>query len=457
MVDAPTSGAGAGVARDFLVPDLGEGLEEATIVEWRVAPGDAVALNQVLCSVETAKAEVEVPSPYAGTVVELGGEANQTLKVGSLLARIAVAGGAATREPTLVGYGHDDAIDRSRRRRGGGRRAGTAAPATMPAGYPDSPPVGAPPPAPAPTPAPAPDDSTDGQTAATRPLASPPVRKLALDLGVDLAAIARGTGPGGIVTRADVHAAAAGPAGPAPLARPHGTGSTTVPVTGVRARVATHMSTSRTRIPDATCSVVVDCTRLLEVRAELNAAAERRGLGTPVTPFGLLCRLFVQALRAAPVLNASFDESGPAITTYDAVHLGIGTATDRGLLVTVVRDADRRSTLDLAVEMARLAGAARDGSITPGELLGSTVTVSNFGALGLDEGIPVLNHPEAAILGVGSIKPRPHVVDGVVVARPTASITLAFDHRVADGADAGRLLGGLRDLVERPELALLDA
>jgi 2-oxoisovalerate dehydrogenase E2 component (dihydrolipoyl transacylase) len=139
------------------------------------------------------------------------------------------------------------------------------------------------------------------------------------------------------------------------------------------------------------------------------------------------------------------------------VHLGIGTATERGLLVTVVRDAEQRSTLDLAVEMGRLAVAAREGTITPADLVGSTVTVSNFGALGLDEGIPVINHPEAAILGVGSIKPRPYVVDGAVVARPTATITLAFDHRVADGADAGRLLGTLRDLVERPELALLDA
>jgi pyruvate dehydrogenase E2 component (dihydrolipoamide acetyltransferase) len=203
--------------------------------------------------------------------------------------------------------------------------------------------------------------------------------------------------------------------------------------------------------------VVVDCTRLLEVRATLNAAAERRGLGQPVTPFALLCRLFVQALRSAPGLNASYDESGPAIKVFDAVHLGIGTATDRGLLVTVVRDAGRRSTLDLAVELARLAVSAREGTIGPAELVGSTVTVSNFGALGLDEGIPVINHPEAAVLGVGSIKSRPHVVDGAVVARPTASLTLAFDHRVADGAEAGRLLGTLRDLVENPELALLDA
>jgi pyruvate dehydrogenase E2 component (dihydrolipoamide acetyltransferase) len=415
--------------KDFLVPDLGEGLEEATIVEWRVAPGDTVALNQVLCTVETAKAEVDVPSPYAGSVVALGGAANETLKVGSLLARIAVSGGGSTREPTLVGYGHDESIDRSRR---GRRRAGAP-------------------------------DAVSTMAPSTKPLASPPVRKLARDLGVDLGSVSPGSGPDGIVTRADLHAAADAsrdvPAAQhqARIPTTAGAGVTTEPVKGVRARVAEHMSMSRTRIPDATCSVVVDCTRLLEVRATLNIAAERRGLTKPVTPFALLCRLFVQALKAAPGLNASYDESGPAIKVFDAVHLGIGTATDRGLLVTVVRDADQRSTLDLALEMSRLAGRAREGTITPAELTGSTVTMSNFGALGLDEGIPVINYPEAAILGVGSIKPRPHVVDGAVVARPTATITLAFDHRVADGADAGRLLGTLRDLVESPELALLDA
>jgi pyruvate dehydrogenase E2 component (dihydrolipoamide acetyltransferase) len=453
--------------RDFLVPDLGEGLEEATVVEWHVAPGDTVALNQVLCTVETAKAEVEVPSPYAGAVVALGGAANETLKVGSLLARIALStadapeGTAAapaasgTREPTLVGYGHDESIDRSRRRRRGSAPSPEAPVASA------DPTVATDPVTAVATVGDTPPGVASGATAGVgRALAAPPVRKLARDLGVDLQSLAPGRGPDGIVTRADVRAAADTPAPGgvvASIAGSDSAGTTVVPVTGVRARVAEHMSTSRTRIPDATCSVTVDCTRLLEVRAALNSAADRRGLGTPVTPFSLLCRLFVQALVAVPGLNASYDESGPAIRYHSAVHLGIGTATDRGLLVTVVRDADGRSTLDLSSEIARLSAAARDHTITPGELTGSTITVSNFGALGLDEGIPVINHPEAAILGVGSIKPRPYVVDGVVVARPTSTLTLAFDHRVGDGADAGGLLSRLRDLVEAPELALLDA
>lgn len=444
-----------GDARDFLVPDLGEGLEEATIVEWWVAPGDRVALNEVLCTVETAKAEVDIPSPFAGSVVTLGGANGETLRVGSLLARIAVDGPA--REPTLVGYGHDESIDRSRRQRAGPQAVDVvevAEQAPAPATPTPAPPTPA-------TPSPATPSPVLSPSAGGRPLASPPVRKLAKDLGVELAAISPGSGPGGIVTRSDVVAAsdragegaAATPAAgaPAPAA-----GVTLIPVTGVRARVAEHMTSSRARIPDATCSVVVDCTRLLEVRATLNAAAERRGLGTPVTPFALLCRLLVQAIGSAPVLNSTYDEDGPAIRVHEAIHLGIGTATDRGLLVTVVRDARSRSTLDLATEIARLALAARDHTIAPSDLVGSTITVSNFGALGLDEGIPVINHPEAAILGVGTIKARPHVVDGQVVARPTASITLAFDHRVADGADAGRLLTTLRDLIETPELALLD-
>jgi len=405
MPESPTS-----TRNDFLAPDLGEGLEDLTIVEWMVAPGDAVALNQPLCLVETAKAEVEVPSPRAGTVAGLGGAEGETIAVGALLVRFEEGAEAAGPEPTLVGYGHDAAIDRSRRRRI--RRPVPSA----------GPPA--------------------------RPRARPPVRKLARDLGVDLSAVA-GTGSDGVITRDDVRTAANGPAQVAG-------GFRVVPVTGVRARIAERMTTSRRHIPDATCSVVVDCTRLLEVRAALNEAATARGLDPVVTPFSLICRLAVHALRAAPALNATFVEEVPEIRVHDALGLGIGTATDRGLVVTVVAGAERLSTLELAQEMARLSAGARSGTLGPVDMRGSTFTVSNFGALGLDEGIPVINHPEAAILGVGSVRPRPHVVDGQVTARPTASFTLAFDHRVCDGAEAGRFLGELRTLVEAPELLVLD-
>ncbi|MCU1346958.1 MAG: pyruvate/2-oxoglutarate dehydrogenase complex, dihydrolipoamide acyltransferase component [Acidimicrobiia bacterium] len=440
--------------RLFLVPDLGEGLEEATVVEWLVALGDQVALNQPLVTVETAKAEVEIPSPFSGTVAELGGPAGATLKVGQLLARIggdeaAPAGAAAApkteapapaappdaasaRQPTLVGYGHDESLDRSRRR--------SVAPSAQ-----------------------TPTAATPTGTA-TRPLAKPPVRKLAHTLGVDLASVA-GTGAGGIVTRADVEAAAA-PASASAAASSNASvvaapgavlADEVIPVRGIRARIVERMTTSRSHIPDATCSVVADCTRLLEVRGALNSAAQRQGHEAVITPFSLLCRLVVQALRANPTLNATYVEDVPEIRIRRSIHLGIGTATARGLLVPVVRDAEHRSTLDLSLEMARLAIGARDGSLAPTELQGSTFTLSNFGALGLDDGIPVINYPEAAILGVGSIKQRPHVVDGVVVARATASLTLAFDHRVGDGAEAGRFLSELRALVVAPELALLQS
>lgn len=382
--------------QDFLVPDLGEGLEEATITQWDVAVGDEVELNQTLCTVETNKAQVEIPSPYAGRITELGGAEGQTLPVGSVLVRIRTdsavsdppSSTAPPRTPVLVGYGADDTMDGSRR----------------------------------------------------RARAKPPVRKLAAEHRVDLTRI-EGSGPEGIVTRGDVLAAV-----DAPRQEP-------VAVTGVRLEMARRMALSRREIPDATASVGVDGTGLLRLRDRLAEA----GADT-VTPFVLVLRLLVVALRRHPVLNSTWMDTveGPRVHVHDAVHLGVGVAAPRGLLVPVVVDAQNRTTRQLAVEVDRLIGAARNGTVKPGELQGSTFTVSNFGALGLDDGIPVINHPEAAILGMGALKPRAVVVDGAVVARPTMTLTCAFDHRIADGAQVAAFLGELRSLIEAPELALLD-
>lgn len=382
--------------RGFRVPDLGEGLEEVTVTRWDVAVGDFVDLNQVLCTVETAKAEVEIPSPYAGRIVEMQGNEGDVLKVGAVLVRIDTAPRngdvpAPTEEvPTLVGYGADAGIDASRR--------------------------------------------------TGRPLAAPPVRKLAKELMVDLGSLHGSAG--GIITRADVLEAAGGSAN----------GVDVRPVRGVQARMAEKMALSHKEIPAAKVSVEVDCTELLRLSDRFRSAARQ------ITPFVLTLRLLVITLRHNEILNSTWTDStdGPQVSVDHRVHLGIGVATERGLLVPVIADAHSKTTREMASRAGELIAGARAGTLTPGELRGSTFTVSNFGALGVDDGVPVINHPEAAILGMGAIKLRPVVVDGEVVARPTMTSTCVFDHRVADGAQAARFISELRALIESPETALLD-
>jgi pyruvate dehydrogenase E2 component (dihydrolipoamide acetyltransferase) len=393
--------------KEFLVPDLGEGLEDATITGWSVSVGDDVELNQTLCTVETNKAEVEIPSPYAGRIVELGGAEGDTLTVGSVLVRVETsvaetvapppsANGSA-RKPVLVGYGADDAMDASRR-----------------------------------------------GSVGERPRAKPPVRKLAAELNVDLSRVA-GSGPDGVITREDV-LAAAGKSAPTP---------DMVAVRGVHAEMAHRMTLSRRQIPDAHAGVQVDCSGLMRLRDRMREAA---GDESPITPFVLTLRLLTIALRHHANLNSTWLDTtdGPQVHLHSAVHLGFGVAAPRGLLVPVVNDAHDKTTRELATVVERLIRDARAGTLKPSELQGSTFTVSNFGALGLDEGVPVINYPEAAILGMGSLKPRPVVVDGEVVVRPTMSLTCAFDHRIVDGAQVAAFLTELRGLIEAPELALLD-
>lgn len=381
--------------QSFLVPDLGEGLEEVTLVVWNIAVGDEVQLNQPLCSVETAKAEVEIPSPYAGRILELGGKVGDVLQVGAVLVRIETAAEAV---PVLTGYGTDDAFDASRRAGG-------------------------------------------------RPKAKPPVRKLAAELLVDLNDVP--PGPDGVITRDAVLAAAQ-----SVDARPGATHEV-LPVAGVRARMAERMTLSRKEIPDAHASVQVDCTSLLRVRDLLRSLMPE---GEQLTPFVLTLRLLVIALAQHSVLNSTWVQAddGPQVHTHRQVRLGFAVATDRGLLVPVIADAQAKTTRQLAGSVARLTAGARAGTLKPAELQGSTFTVSNFGALGLDDGVPVINYPEAAILGMGSLKPRPAVVDGALAIRPQLTLTCAFDHRIADGDQVAQFLCRLRNLIESPEIALLD-
>jgi 2-oxoisovalerate dehydrogenase E2 component (dihydrolipoyl transacylase) len=423
--------------RDFVLPDLGEGLEDAVLVAWDVQVGDAVAINQPLCTVETAKATVSIPSPFEGTVVQLIGEPGATIAVGAVLVRVQHtassddSGRDPERQPTLVGYGPGVGPKRRRRR----------------ASLPPAPPV--------------------GSESSARALAKPPLRRMARDLGVDLAALAPGSGPDGVITRADVQRAAdqarrgvSRPASPTKTpAITHAVvrAGTVIPVVGIRARIAERMTTSRSTIPEASCRVVVDCARLLTTRAAVRDLVTRRAGVDVLTPFSLILRAAVMALVDHPILNSTFDADAGVIRVHDGIHLGIGTDTSEGLVVTVVRDAHRRSLVDLATEAQRLTDAARDGTLAPTDLIGSTFTVSNFGSLGLDDGYPIINHPEAAILGVGAIRHQPAVVDRDVVSRPLANLTCSFDHRVCDGADVGAWLNRVRALIQAPEQLIIDA
>jgi 2-oxoisovalerate dehydrogenase E2 component (dihydrolipoyl transacylase) len=385
--------------KSFRVPDLGEGLEEVTVLGWNVAVGDDVELNQVLCSVETAKAQVEIPSPYAGRVVETHGAEGDVLEVGAVLVRIDTAPvNGEVRAPngeaavtTLVGYGADAGIDTSRR--------------------------------------------------TSRPLAAPPVRKLARELSVDLSSV-QDVPTGRVISRADVLAAA----------HKSGDAADIRPVRGVQARMAEKMASSHREIPSAQASVEVDCTALLRLRDRLRSAHQE------ITPFVLTLRLLVIALSHNTVLNSTWVDSpeGPGVHVHRGVHLGFGVATERGLLVPVITDAQGKTTRELAGLTAELITRAREGALAPAELRGSTFTVTNFGALGLDDGVPLINHPEAAILGMGAIRPRPVVVGDEVAVRSTMTLTCVFDHRVADGVQVARFVCELRDLIESPETALLD-
>jgi 2-oxoisovalerate dehydrogenase E2 component (dihydrolipoyl transacylase) len=494
--------------KDFRLPDLGEGLEEGEIVEWHVEVGDVIELNQTVADVETAKAVVAVPSPFAGRVVERVGELGEALEVGTVFLRIdvdveggAVAGGGgesdgdaepspaqsgfeagaaeadeqavepsedpgsvaddrrpstgldADEEPQpLVGYGQGKAGAGRRRRRGG---AGST--------------------------------EGDGQAEpAAKPLAKPPVRKLAKDLGVELAAIAPGSGAGGVITRDDVHAAAAGRAEPAPAApaaaetgagpqptlTAAGAGEKAVPgfrgrapgevepIRGIRKRIVEKMELSRREIPEATCSRTADLTELWELRRTLTAQAVEDGFDVKITPFALVMRAAVLALRRFPTLNAAIDRDAGEIRLLEHINLGFAADTDRGLMVPNIKDAHTRSTLQLAIELAELARKARDGSVSPGDLTGGTFTVNNYGAFGNDDGDPIINHPEGAILGIGAIRKQPWVIehpDGSdeIAVRRVATFTLAFDHRICDGGEAGRFVTYVADLCEQPSRILL--
>ena len=431
--------------REFRLPDVGEGLTEAEIVAWRVAPGDTVAVNDVLVEVETAKAAVELPSPFAGTVEALLVEPGHPVPVGTPIIAIATAGAgeaaagpadvAATggaligeagpdgRIATLVGYGPRPGAARRRPRRGG--------PATSPASAK---------PAAAPT---------------TVPLAKPPVRKLARDLGIDLHAVA-GTGAGGVITRDDVRAASAAPnvtfAGQNVPTRADEAGVRREPIRGVRRATAAAMVASAFTAPHVTEFLAVDVTATMALRDRLRAAREYADVA--LSPLAFVAKAVCLALRRTPVLNARWDEPAGEIVYHDRVRLGIAAATPRGLLVPTIRDADTLSLRDLATALHELAATARAGRTTPSDLAGGTFTITNVGVFGVDSGTPILNPGEAGILAVGAIKEAPWVVDGALAVRTVCQLALSFDHRLVDGEQGSRFLADVGAVLTDPGLAL---
>ncbi|MDW8803526.1 dihydrolipoamide acetyltransferase family protein [Streptomyces scabiei] len=535
----------------FRLPDLGEGLTDAEIVEWKVAVGDTVTIDQIVVEVETAKAAVEVPVPYAGRVLCLHAEAGTPLAVGEPLITVgavasggnggpgsgvdgrsasgpapetagpgpvnragergATAGGRPdTREEgaraeagrpddtaaeryreeeqagsgnVLIGYGtgHGPAPRRRRGRPGPSpaagveaarvSAAGASAPGASAAGAPLAVCAGLPgggdtavhrstsPTVPTGEEAPAPADGTP-RRAAPRAI-SPLVRRMARDHGIDLTELTP-SGPAGIVLRRDVEQAvesarSAAPRptpvpAPEPQKNPAPAGPERIPLRGLRRAVADKLSRSRTEIPDATTWVDVDATGLLRAKRELGAARPGGGIGL----LALLARVCVAGLARYPELNSTVDTERREIVRYDEVHLGFAAQTDRGLMVPVVRDAHRLTTVQLAAELARLTDLARSGSLPPTALTGGTFTLNNYGVFGVDGSTPIINHPEAALLGVGRIVDKPWVVDGELTVRKVTQLSLSFDHRVCDGGVAGGFLRYVADCVERPSVLLAD-
>lgn len=430
------------------MPDLGEGIAEVEVVAWRVQPGDAVVEDQVLADVMTDKATVEIPSPVHGTVVALGGKVGESLAVGAELIRLEVEGtgnapstskqaAPAADEPADLPHGF---VPEPARVAEGAASVAQAAPTVAP-----------PPPSSRPAPARAPASAPAPRAAGEKPLAAPAVRKRAWDLGIELQYVA-GSGPAGRITHADLdahvagHRAGQGVSSDTRYAELDG--EEAVPVIGLRRKIAEKMQLAKRQIPHFTYVEEVDVTELEALRGQLNARyGEERG---KLTLLPLLMRAVVLAVRKYPDVNARYDDQANVVTRYQAVHLGIATQTDAGLMVPVVRHAEARDPWASAAEIARLADAARQGKAARDELSGSTITITSLGALGGIVSTPVINHPEVAIVGVNRIVDRPVVKHGGMVARKLMNLSSSFDHRVIDGMVAAEFIQTVRGYLESP-------
>lgn len=459
------------------MPDIGEGIAEVELAEWHVQPGDSVAEDQVLAEVMTDKATVEIPSPVIGKVVSLGGKVGDVLAVGAELIRLEVEGGQGAAHDGHAAAGHaasadvpaaataressaSSSLEASAAPQAAAAAAGSAVRSHANTAVDVAPRAGAasalrtssqPPAAHATAAGPA-------RPAGEKPLASPSVRRHARELGVDLYEV-RGSGPGGRIRHEDVQAHRDAPV-PAAAAPAHAAsaraasayaardGSTEVPVVGLRRKIAQKMQESKRHIPHFSYVEEVDVTEIESLRARLNAKWGEQRPRLTLLPF--LVRAMVLAAAEFPQMNARYDDEAGVVTRYEAVHLGVATQTEQGLMVPVLRHAESRGLWANAAEIARLAEAARSGRALRDELSGSTITLTSLGPLGGIVSTPVINHPEVAIVGVNRIVERPVILGGAVVARKMMNLSSSFDHRVVDGLHAAQFIQAIRAYLESP-------
>ncbi|MDP9886655.1 dihydrolipoamide acetyltransferase family protein [Pseudarthrobacter enclensis] len=460
--------------KEFRLPDLGEGLTESEILSWKVDVGDTVSLNQVIAEVETAKAVVELPSPFAGVIKELHEQPGSVVEVGKPIVSFEVAdddGGSPSppsgalsagpgeavvetpkREPNLVGYGA--VVEGSGRPT---RRPRNFAPVVEPV---DTKPVDTRRPVVEPVETKPVETKPVETRGAERPRSTPPVRKLARDLGVDLARVS-GTGPGGLITREDVQEYAGhGEETAAPAAEPvafsggthPGERETRIPIKGVRKYTAAAMVQSAFTAPHATEFLTVDVTPSLELLAKLKDSKAFAGI--KLTPLTLAAKAVLIALRRNPSLNSHWDEERQEIVTFNYVNLGIAAATPRGLTVPNIKDADALPLPQLAQALTALAETARAGKTAPGDLSGGTISITNIGVFGIDAGTPILNPGEAAILGLGAVRTMPWEYRGEVALRKVLTLSLSFDHRLVDGEQGSRFLADVGAILAEPGMVL---
>lgn len=424
--------AAAGANHVFKLPDVGEGTAEAELVGWHVKVGDAVQEDQILAEVMTDKATVELTSPVSGVVVALHGEAGQQIAVGGPLVSFKVEGKGNVAEAPAAAPAPAAKAEKT-------APAPVAAPAAKPA---------------APKADTKPVPALTGRQPGERPLASPAVRNRARDLGIDLVFVP-GSGPAGRIEHADLDAFVARGGTFAPATASGGSlyakaeGTNEVRIIGLRRKIAEKMAESVRRIPHITYVEDIDMTAVEELRAHLNA--QNKGTGRAklnVLPF--IARAIIVALKDQPNINATYDDEAGVLTQHNPVHLGIAAQTPNGLMVPVVRHAEARDAYDTAEEIARVSGAAKDGSAKREELSGSTITITSLGTLGGVVHTPIINHPEVAIVGPNKIEERVVVRNGQMVVRKMMNLSSSFDHRIVDGHDAAVFVQKIKTLLENP-------